>query len=81
MLFMHLWSVQHKTFYFILKMFLSNNDKFILNIIYNINLKNEYNPNFSFKPAKVTAHWHQGTTYMVKFEESVISRDKMLEDK
>uniref|UniRef100_A0A182IVG2 Trafficking protein particle complex subunit 5 n=1 Tax=Anopheles atroparvus TaxID=41427 RepID=A0A182IVG2_ANOAO len=29
----------------------------------------------------VTAHWHKGTTYMVKFEEHVISRDKQLEDK
>lgn len=28
-------------------------------------------------PAKVTAHWHKGTTFMVKFEESVIARDKV----
>lgn len=34
-----------------------------------------------FQPAKVTAHWHKGTTYMVKFEESVISRDKQLEER
>jgi len=32
-------------------------------------------------PAKVTAHWHQGTTYMVKFDDTVIARDKMLEDR
>ncbi|KAJ4442908.1 hypothetical protein ANN_04502 [Periplaneta americana] len=32
-------------------------------------------------PAKVTAHWHKGTTYMVKFEDSVIARDKQLEDR
>ncbi|XP_063241722.1 trafficking protein particle complex subunit 5 [Bacillus rossius redtenbacheri] len=31
--------------------------------------------------AKVTAHWHKGTTYMVKFEDSVIARDKQLEDR
>ena len=28
-------------------------------------------------PAKVSAHWHKGTTFMVKFEESVIARDKV----
>ena len=28
-------------------------------------------------PAKVSAHWHKGTTFMVKFEESVIARDKL----
>jgi hypothetical protein len=33
------------------------------------------------QPAKVTAHWHKGTTYMVKFEDSVIARDKQLEDR
>jgi len=27
-------------------------------------------------PAKVSAHWHKGTTLMVKFEEVVIARDK-----
>ncbi|KAI5637625.1 transport protein particle (TRAPP) component domain-containing protein [Phthorimaea operculella] len=32
-------------------------------------------------PAKVTAHWHKGTTYMVKFEDSVITRDKSLDDR
>lgn len=30
-------------------------------------------------PAKVSAHWHKGTTFMVKFEESVIARDKAIE--
>ncbi|CAO1381233.1 unnamed protein product [Diamesa serratosioi] len=30
---------------------------------------------------KVTAHFHKGTTYMVKFEEHVIARDKQLEEK
>ncbi|NXQ99002.1 TPPC5 protein, partial [Sagittarius serpentarius] len=30
-------------------------------------------------PAKVTAHWHKGTTLMIKFEEGVIARDKSLE--
>ncbi|XP_046742166.1 trafficking protein particle complex subunit 5 [Diprion similis] len=32
-------------------------------------------------PAKVTAHWHKGTTYMVKFDHAVITRDKQLEDR
>ncbi|XP_041475355.1 trafficking protein particle complex subunit 5-like [Lytechinus variegatus] len=32
-------------------------------------------------PAKVTAHWHKGTTYMIKFEDSVIARDKSLEQR
>ncbi|XP_071444182.1 trafficking protein particle complex subunit 5 [Hetaerina americana] len=32
-------------------------------------------------PAKVTAHWHKGTTYMVKFDDLVITRDKQLEDR
>ncbi|CAG9132614.1 unnamed protein product [Plutella xylostella] len=32
-------------------------------------------------PAKVTAHWHKGTTYMVKFDDVVISRDKTLDDR
>jgi len=27
-------------------------------------------------PAKVSAHWHKGTTFMIKFEDSVIARDK-----
>jgi hypothetical protein len=30
-------------------------------------------------PAKVSAHWHKGTTFMVKFEEAVIARDKTVE--
>ncbi|CAB3381439.1 trafficking protein particle complex subunit 5 [Cloeon dipterum] len=32
-------------------------------------------------PAKVSAHWHQGTTYMIKFDESVTSRDQQLEER
>lgn len=32
-------------------------------------------------PAKVTAHWHKGTTFMIKFEDSVIARDKSLEQR
>ncbi|KAL0275842.1 UNVERIFIED_CONTAM: hypothetical protein PYX00_003570 [Menopon gallinae] len=32
-------------------------------------------------PAKVTAHWHKGTTYMIKFEESVIAREKQMDDR
>ncbi|XP_075228279.1 trafficking protein particle complex subunit 31 [Lycorma delicatula] len=31
--------------------------------------------------AKVTAHWHKGTTYMVQFDESVIARDKQMEER
>ena len=34
---------------------------------------------FCLQPAKVTAHWHKGTTFMIKFDESVIVRDKMVE--
>lgn len=30
-------------------------------------------------PAKVTAHWHKGTTLMIKFNEAVIVRDKALD--
>ena len=30
-------------------------------------------------PCKVTAHYHKGTTYMCKFEDFVISRDKQLD--
>lgn len=30
-------------------------------------------------PAKVSAHWHKGSTFMVKFEEEVIARDKASE--
>jgi len=33
------------------------------------------------QPCKVTAHWHKGTTYMVKFEDFVIARDKQMEEK
>lgn len=33
------------------------------------------------QPCKVTAHWHKGTTYMVKFEDFVITRDRQLEEK
>lgn len=32
-------------------------------------------------PAKVTVHWHKGTTYMVKFDDAVVTRDKQLEDR
>jgi trafficking protein particle complex subunit 5 len=28
---------------------------------------------------KVTAHYHKGTTYMAKFEDFVISRDKLMD--
>lgn len=31
------------------------------------------------QPAKVTALWHKGTTFMIKFEDTVIARDKQLE--
>ena len=30
-------------------------------------------------PAKVSAHWHKGTTFMVKFNEEVIARDRQME--
>ncbi|KAA0202654.1 hypothetical protein HAZT_HAZT008215 [Hyalella azteca] len=30
-------------------------------------------------PAKVTALWHKGTTFMIKFEDAVVARDKQLE--
>ncbi|NWY22566.1 trafficking protein particle complex subunit 5 [Corvus hawaiiensis] len=30
-------------------------------------------------PARVSAHWHKGTTLMIKFDEAVIARDKSLE--
>jgi len=36
---------------------------------------------FPLQPCKVTAHWHKGTTYMVKFEDFVIARDKQMEEK
>lgn len=32
-------------------------------------------------PAKVTVHWHKGTTFMIKFDEAVITRDKAFEVK
>ena len=32
-------------------------------------------------PNKVTVHWHQGTTFMIKFDESVIKREKRLSAK
>lgn len=32
--------------------------------------------------SKVTAHWYNGTTlYMMKFEDSVIARNKQLDDR
>lgn len=31
--------------------------------------------------AKVTAHWHKGTTYMLQFDEAVIARDKQLDER
>ncbi|XP_074640512.1 trafficking protein particle complex subunit 5-like [Tubulanus polymorphus] len=34
------------------------------------------NSNF---PCKVTVHWHKGTTYMIKFDPTVIARDKTIE--
>lgn len=40
-----------------------------------------FNCFFFFQPAKVTAHWHKGTTYMVKFDDAVIARDKQLDDR
>ena len=33
--------------------------------------------NNCLKYFQVSAHWHKGTTFMVKFEESVIARDKV----
>ncbi|KAK3887213.1 hypothetical protein Pcinc_008691 [Petrolisthes cinctipes] len=30
-------------------------------------------------PAKVTALWHKGTTFMIKFDDAVLIRDKQLE--
>lgn len=37
-----------------------------------------FNQHF-FKPAKVTAHWHKGTTYMLKFDDEVLLREKQME--
>lgn len=31
---------------------------------------------FTRQPAKVTVHWHKGTTFMIKFEDFVIQKDK-----
>jgi len=31
--------------------------------------------------AKVTTHWHKGTTYMVKFDDAVVARDKQLDER
>ncbi|XP_054162461.1 trafficking protein particle complex subunit 5-like [Oppia nitens] len=31
--------------------------------------------------AKVTVHWHKGTTFMIKFDDSVVTRDKTLDNK
>lgn len=36
---------------------------------------------YYFQNAKVTAHWHKGTTYMVKFEDHVITRDKQMDER
>lgn len=36
---------------------------------------------FTLQNAKVTAHWHKGTTYMVKFEDHVITRDKQMDER
>lgn len=36
---------------------------------------------FSGFPCQVGAHHHKGTTYRVIFEDSVIARDKQLEEK
>lgn len=36
---------------------------------------------FFLQNAKVTAHWHKGTTYMVKFEDYVITRDKQMDER
>lgn len=33
------------------------------------------------QPAKVTVHWHKGTCFMIKFDESVIARDKMIDSR
>lgn len=30
-------------------------------------------------PVKVSAHWHKGTTYMIKFEDEVLQREKQSE--
>ncbi|XP_041359501.1 trafficking protein particle complex subunit 5-like [Gigantopelta aegis] len=32
-------------------------------------------------PAKVTVHWHKGTAFQIRFDESVIARDKLIDNK
>lgn len=32
-------------------------------------------------PAKVSVHWHKGTTFLIKFDDSVIAREKAMESK
>lgn len=31
--------------------------------------------------ARVTTHWHKGTTFVIKFEDSVIARDKTVDSR
>nr|KAG5703878.1 hypothetical protein BaRGS_008137 [Batillaria attramentaria] len=38
-------------------------------------------PELQKQPAKVTVHWHKGTCFMIKFDESVIARDKMIDSR
>lgn len=33
------------------------------------------------QPAKVTAHWHKGTTFKILFDESVVARDSVSDGK
>ncbi|CAK9295718.1 unnamed protein product [Gordionus sp. m RMFG-2023] len=30
-------------------------------------------------PSKITVHWHKGVTFMIVFDENIISREKMME--
>eukprot|EP00794_Sanderia_malayensis_P007759 gene7759-8603_t len=32
-------------------------------------------------PAKVSVHWHKGTTFLIKFDDTVIAREKAMETK
>eukprot|EP00112_Aurelia_sp_Birch-Aquarium-sp1_P006538 Seg172.12 transcript_id=Seg172.12/GoldUCD/mRNA.D3Y31 product="Trafficking protein particle complex subunit 5" protein_id=Seg172.12/GoldUCD/D3Y31 len=32
-------------------------------------------------PAKVSVHWHKGTTFLIKFDDAVIAREKAMESK
>lgn len=32
-------------------------------------------------PAKVSVHWHKGTTFLIKFDDSVIAREKTMDSK